>query len=93
MQARMAFAVATVVRPEILIVDEVLAVGDAAFQRKCEERIHQMLEGSVTILLVSHSNETVNRLCKHAIWIRQGEVAMSGAASDVCAAYAESSQQ
>jgi lipopolysaccharide transport system ATP-binding protein len=89
MQARMAFAVATVVRPEILIVDEVLAVGDAAFQEKCEERIHQMLEHSTTLLLVSHVGSVVERLCEKAIWLRAGEIVMSGSAWEVCAAYAE----
>ena len=89
MQARMAFAVATVVRPEILIVDEVLAVGDAAFQRKCENRIHEMLESATTLLLVSHSRDTIERLCEKALWLRKGEVVMSGGAKEVCAAYAE----
>ena len=89
MQARMAFAVATAVKPEILIVDEALAVGDAAFQRKCESRIQEMLQGSTTLLLVSHSNSMVEKLCDKALWLRKGEVVMSGNAKEVCAAYAE----
>ena len=89
MQARMAFAIATVVRPEIFIVDEVLAVGDAAFQRKCEKRIHEMLESATTLLFVSHDSGMIERLCKNAIWLRKGEVVMSGSASEVCAAYAD----
>jgi lipopolysaccharide transport system ATP-binding protein len=89
MQARMAFAIATVVRPEILVVDEVLAVGDAAFQRKCETRIHEMLKSSTTLLFVSPDSSTVERLCEKALWLRKGEVAMSGVAKEVCAAYAE----
>jgi ABC-type polysaccharide/polyol phosphate transport system ATPase subunit len=89
MQARMAFAVATVVRPEILIVDEVLAVGDAAFQEKCVERVHEMLEHSTTLLLVSHMSSMVERLCEKAIWLRAGEIVKSGSAREVCAAYAE----
>ena len=89
MQARMAFAVATVVRPEILIVDEVLAVGDAAFQRKCEARINELLQNATTLLLVSHSNSMVERLCEKALWLRKGEVVMKGYAKEVCAAYEE----
>jgi lipopolysaccharide transport system ATP-binding protein len=89
MRARMAFAVATVVRPEILVVDEVLAVGDATFRRKCEKRIQEMLQGSTTLLLVSHSNEQIEKLCEKALWLREGEVVMTGEAKEVCAAYAE----
>jgi lipopolysaccharide transport system ATP-binding protein len=88
MQARMGFAVATVVDPEILIVDEVLAVGDSAFQRKCEKRIHEMLSRATTLLLVSHDNGLVERLCKKAVWMRDGEIVMSGDAGEVCKAYA-----
>jgi len=89
MQARMAFSVATVVKPEILIVDEVLAVGDAAFRRKCENRINEMVSNSTTLLLVSHSNETVEKLCEKALWLRKGEVVMTGGAKEVCDAYAK----
>ena len=89
MQARMAFSVATVVEPEILIVDEALAVGDAAFQRKCSNRIQEMLSGNTTFLFVSHSNEIVKELCKNAIWLRNGELVMSGSSEEVCAAYEE----
>jgi len=89
MQARMAFSVATVVRPEILIVDEALAVGDAAFQRKCADRIQEMLRGNTTLLFVSHSNDTVEQLCEKAIWLRDGELVMTGSAKEVCAAYEE----
>ena len=89
MQARMAFAIATVVNPEILIVDEVLSVGDAAFQRKCKDRINEMIKGSTTLLLVSHSNETVKELCEKAIWLRKGELVMAGNSQEVCDAYAQ----
>ena len=89
MQARIAFALATVVKPEILIVDEVLAVGDAAFQRKCETRIHEMLQSDTTLLFVSHDNSMVERLCDKALWLRHGEVVMSGNAKEVCDAYLE----
>ena len=89
MQARMAFSVATVVRPEILVVDEVLAVGDAAFQRKCETKIQAMLQCATTLLLVSHDNSMVERLCEKALWLRKGEAVMAGSAAEVCTAYAE----
>jgi lipopolysaccharide transport system ATP-binding protein len=89
MQARMGFAVATVVDPEILIVDEVLAVGDMGFQAKCEKRIHQMLEHATTLLLVSHDNGLVERLCRKAVWMREGEIVMAGDSKEVCDAYAQ----
>jgi len=89
MQARMAFSIATVVKPEILIVDEVLSVGDAAFQRKCETRIDEMLKNGTTLLLVSHCSSTIERLCQNALWLRDGEVVMAGSAKEVCAAYTE----
>jgi len=89
MQARLAFSVATVVEPKILIVDEVLAVGDAAFQRKCADRIQEMLRGNATLLLVSHSNSMVEKLCEKALWLRDSEAVMTGSAKEVCAAYAE----
>ena len=89
MRARMAFAVATAVQPEILIIDEVLAVGDAAFQRKCEKRMRDMLQKDITLLLVSHSSSTVERLCDKALWLREGEAVMAGTAKEVCAAYAD----
>jgi len=89
MQARMAFSVATSVQPDILIVDEALSVGDAAFQRKCANRIKEMLQGDTTFLFVSHDNSMVRELCEKAIWLRNGELVMSGNSNEVCAAYAE----
>ena len=89
MQARMAFAVATVVEPEILIVDEVLAVGDAAFQKKCINRIHEMLQCATTLLMVSHRNDIIEELCQKALWLRKGEVVMAGDSKEVCDAYAK----
>jgi len=90
MSARLGFAVATIVRPEILIIDEVLAVGDYAFQEKCQERMHQMLEGGTTLLYVSHSIETVRALCDHALWLNRGKMMMKGNADEVCDAYMNS---
>lgn len=90
MAARLGFAVATIVRPEILIIDEVLAVGDYAFQEKCQERMHQMLDGGTTLLYVSHSIETVRGLCDHALWLNRGKMMMKGSADEVCDAYMNS---
>lgn len=90
MAARLGFAIATIVQPEILIVDEVLAVGDAAFQEKCQERMHHMLENGTTLLFVSHTMATVRQLCDHAIWLNKGNVVMQGEAESVCDAYMES---
>lgn len=87
MAARLGFSIATVVRPDILIVDEVLAVGDYAFQQKCEKRMKGMLEGGTTLLFVSHSIESVTGLCDHALWLDKGDVRMKGEADEVCGAY------
>ena len=87
MQARMAFSIATVVKPKILIIDEVLAVGDIAFQRKCINKMHEMISDSTTLLYVSHDNGIIKQLCQNALWLRKGEVVMSGNATEVCDAY------
>ena len=78
MQARLGFAIATMVRPDILVVDEILSVGDYQFQQKCYERMGQMLSGGTTLLYVSHDVNSVRQLCDHAIWIDKGDVKMSG---------------
>lgn len=87
MQARLGFAVATMVQPDILICDEVLAVGDYKFQEKCEERMKHMLETGTTLLYVSHQKSSVEKLCDHALWIEKGHTVMSGEAKEVCKAY------
>ena len=87
MVARLAFAIATIGMPDILIVDEVLAVGDFKFQQKCENRIQNMRDNGTTILFVSHSIEQVEALCNKAVWINKGEVKMIGSAQEVCAEY------
>jgi len=89
MKARLGFAVATMVRPDILIVDEILSVGDYAFRKKCEERMNEMLSGGTTLLYVSHSLDEVKRLCTHAIWLDKGDTRMIGNAAEVCDAYLE----
>ncbi len=88
MVARIAFAIATVMVPEILIVDEVLSVGDFMFQQKCEDRITELIEKhGVTVLIVSHSNDQIERLCNKAIWIEKGHPRIMGDAKKVCDAY------
>lgn len=87
MAARLGFSIATVVRPDILIVDEVLSVGDFAFQQKCERRMKEMLGGGTTLLYVSHSIESVESLCQNALWLKKGSVEMSGNKQEVCKAY------
>ncbi len=90
MAARLGFAIATVVKPDILICDEVLAVGDFKFQEKCEKRMNELLSGGTTLLFVSHDTEQVKRMCKKAIWIDHGEIKMIGNAEEVCNAYINS---
>ncbi|WP_133544500.1 ABC transporter ATP-binding protein [Mesocricetibacter intestinalis] len=87
MAARLGFAIATIVKPDILIVDEVLAVGDAAFQEKCKKRMEKMLEGGTTLLFVSHSIEQVKELCKNIVWIDKGNVRACGKAEDIIPLY------
>ena len=87
MAARLGFSIATTVKPDILICDEVLAVGDFKFQEKCEKRMNELLSGGTTLLFVSHSIEQVKRLCNKAIWIDHGEMKMIGDAKEVCEAY------
>ena len=90
MAARLGFAIATTVKPDILICDEVLAVGDFKFQEKCEQRMNELLSGGTTLLFVSHSIEQVKRMCQKAIWIDHGEMKMIGNAEEVCNAYSNS---
>lgn len=87
MKARLGFSVATMVAPDVLIVDEILAVGDFLFKKKCTERMNQMLQGGTTLLYVSHSIESVRELCTHALWLDKGRVCMFGTVNDVCIAY------
>ena len=90
MSARLGFAIATVQKPDILIVDEVLAVGDFAFQQKCKERMEHLLSNGTTLLFVSHSIEQVKELCSNAIWINNGEVRAIGDTYSVSQEYISS---
>ena len=87
MRARLGFSIATMVKPDILIVDEILAVGDYKFRQKCEKRMKELLAGGTTLLYVSHSIDEVKRLCDHALWIDKGETRLIGEAKEVCDAY------
>lgn len=87
MVARLGFSVATIVSAEVLIVDEVLSVGDAAFQTKCEERMGKLLGNGTTLVFVSHSAEQVKKLCQKAVWLEHGVVQQVGACAEVCDAY------
>lgn len=88
MVARIAFAIATITEPDILIVDETLSVGDVFFQQKCERRIQHFIEsGDVTVLFVSHSMEQVERICQRAVWIEKGDLRLDGPVDEVCKAY------
>ncbi|MCL6636249.1 MAG: ABC transporter ATP-binding protein, partial [Peptococcaceae bacterium] len=87
MQARLGFSVATAVEPDILIVDEVLAVGDGRFQQKCLERIRGMQRKGVSIVLVSHGLGDIEAVCRKALWLHKGEMVMFGEAREVIEAY------
>lgn len=87
MYARLGFSIATMVKPDILIVDEVLSVGDYRFQEKCEERIRKMIKDGVTIIIVSHDIKMIESLCTKVIWLDHGVVKDIGPAEKVCAEY------
>jgi len=87
MLARLAFSVASMVEPEILIVDEILSVGDASFQEKSKARMLKLMSGGTTVLFVSHSIEQIRELCDRAIWLDQGKVRAVGSVQDVCQQY------
>lgn len=87
MNARLGFSIAIHILPDIIFLDEVLAVGDAAFQRKCMQRIMQFKKEKKTILYVSHSEQSIKRLCERAIWLDEGKLIMDGPTSEVFRAY------
>ncbi len=87
MVMRLAFSVAINMDPDVLLVDEVLAVGDAAFQEKCFQRVHEFRNSGKSLLCVSHASGMVQQLCDQAIWLDHGELVMSGAIGDVMEAY------
>lgn len=88
MLARLAFSVATMVKPDILIVDEILAVGDEHFQKKSRERMMELMGGGTTVLFVSHNIAQIRSMCQHVVWLEHGHVKMLGEAPDICDQYA-----
>ena len=90
MMMRLAFSIATLVEPEVLIVDEILSVGDAHFQKKSEERMKKMMSGGTTVLMVSHSLKQIRELCSRVVWLEHGKVKMDGDTQEVCDAYEKS---
>ena len=87
MIARLGFAIATQVKADILVVDEILAVGDFRFQQKCKERMKNLMSHGTTVLFVSHSDDQVVEICKRAIWLDHGKLMADGPAEEVCKAY------
>lgn len=87
MYARLGFAIATLVKPEILIVDEILGVGDFRFQEKCQIRIKELMADGTTVLLVSHSGATIRNFCTRVLWLEHGKIRMLGKTNDVMNEY------
>ena len=87
MVARLGFAIATMNIPDILIIDEILAVGDYKFQEKSFQRMQEMIRSGATVVFVSHSIEQVKQICGQALWLERGEMKAFGEAQEVCAAY------
>lgn len=87
MQARLGFAVATAWQPDILILDEILSVGDVAFQEKCIQRMLSYKDSGATVMMVSHAIDKVMAICERAIWLDHGEIREFGSAEEVCATY------
>ena len=90
MVARLGFAIATDIQPEILILDEVLAVGDESFKNKCQKRIDKFWDSHVTILVVSHSMDLIQKSCNKVIWLNKGRVKMLGESADIVRSYLDS---
>ena len=93
MQAKLGFSVATAIKPDILILDEVLGVGDIKFKKKSNKKIKSMMKDGVTVLLVSHSIGQIKKICDRCIWIENGKIIMEGEAKKVCNAYVKSSKK
>lgn len=92
MVSRIAFAIATITDPDILIADEILSVGDFLFQQKCEKRMQQLLEKGTTVIFVSHSIEQVERLCNKVAWLEKGKIRMMGDTQAVCEEYKQTTR-
>jgi ABC-type polysaccharide/polyol phosphate transport system ATPase subunit len=92
MVARLGFSIATDVRPDILIVDEILGVGDEAFQQKSRERIQRFCDDGATVIVVTHNSSLMTSLCQRALWLDRGQNRMVGASAEVAAAYREANR-
>ena len=92
MLARLGFSIATLVKPDILIVDEILAVGDFHFREKCEQRIAEVMSEGTTVIIVSHAIDQIERLCNRVLWIDKGEVVLSGETEYVTTRYKSDSR-
>ena len=89
MTAKLAFAIATVVNPEILIVDEILSVGDIKFQEKSKKKMMELINGGTTVLYVSHSLQSIKDLCNRVIWLEHGQIVEIGDTEKICKKYYE----
>ena len=89
---RLAFSIATLVEPEVLIVDEILSVGDGHFQKKSEARMRELMSGGTTVLMVSHALKQIRDLCSRVIWLDHGKVIMDGKTQEVCDAYEQTQE-
>jgi ABC-type polysaccharide/polyol phosphate transport system ATPase subunit len=89
MVARLAFSIATIVNPEVLLVDEILSMGDMRFQEKSASKMHAMMEGGATVIFVSHNIPSVSEICDKALWLERGRIRMIGESEHVCNAYAD----
>ena len=93
MRAKLGFSIATIVEPDILIIDEILSVGDIRFQRKSSDKIRSLINSGITVLLVSHSVGQIRELCNKAIWIDDGELKMMGEVNKICDAYVKAADE
>ena len=87
MVAKLAFSISTIVDPEVLIVDEILSVGDIKFQEKSKNKMMSMIEGGTTVLYVSHSIDSIKELCSKVIWLDHGKIIKMGNAKEICDEY------
>ena len=87
MMMRLGFSIAVIVRPEILIVDEIMAVGDDRFQQKSKSKMRELMSGGATVLMVSHNIDDIESFCSRVIWLDHGQIKMEGDTKTVCEAY------
>ena len=92
MRAKLGFSIATLVNPDILIIDEILSVGDIKFRKKSSKKIRSMMKDGVTVLLGSHSIGQIRDICDKCIWIENGRLVMKGEVNEVCDAYVKNAE-